>query len=174
MTLEALWIFLPAGIANMAPVLCSQLPVLKNWNAPMDGGRSYRGVRIFGKNKTWRGLWCGTVVAALFSLLQFRLITPSDDSTLFLLALGALLGFGALIGDALASFAKRQRGIAPGQPWIPVDQTDYIFGALIVAAPLLFQRIDLLLVAVIILCYGGLHVVFSYIGFLLGLKKSPI
>lgn len=174
MIVEALWVFLPAGIANMAPVLCSGLPLLKTWNAPIDGGRTYRGVRLFGQNKTWRGLVCGTIAAALFSIVQYRVITPTEDSTMFVVLLGALLGFGALAGDAIASFAKRQRGIQPGQAWIPFDQTDYIFGGLLLAAPLLLQLISASSFVVILICYGGLHVVVSYIGYLLGLKKSPI
>lgn len=174
MILEAIWIFLPAGIANMVPVFCARLPILNRWNAPIDGGKTYKGVRMLGQNKTWRGLLCGTVTAAVFALLQYRVITPTDDSTAYILTLGALLGFGALLGDAVASFAKRQRGIQPGQAWIPFDQTDYIFGGIIIALPLLLHQINLISIFIIVVTYSLLHVIVSYFGYLIGLKKTPI
>ena len=35
-------------------------------------------------------------------------------------------GLGALGGDALKSFIKPRLGIAPGMPWIPADQLDFV------------------------------------------------
>src|SRR4051812_27852644 len=51
--------------------------------------------------------------------------------------LGAWIGLGALSGDLVKSFAKRRRGILPGQAWIPFDQIDWLLGALAFAAPVL-------------------------------------
>ncbi|HET6399618.1 MAG TPA: CDP-archaeol synthase, partial [Candidatus Thermoplasmatota archaeon] len=61
--LHALWLFLPAYVANMSPVFSAKL--LPRWNAPMDGGRTSKdGKRVLGPGKTWRGLVGGIVAGA--------------------------------------------------------------------------------------------------------------
>lgn len=168
----AFWFFLPAGIANAAPVFACRLPILKHWNTPIDFGKTWRGQPIFGTNKTWRGLVFGTLIAALVGLLQYRVITSSVESTSFILLSTAALGFGALAGDAIESFFKRQAGVKPGERWFPFDQIDYIIGGLLAVSFFVNLSVgDMLRIG---LLYFGLHIVFSYIGFLIGLKKAPI
>ncbi len=171
---DALWFFLPAGIANMAPVIAARLPVLRHWQTPIDLGVTWRGKPLFGKNKTWRGLLFGTLCAGLVALLQFYLFMPYVGAAGEAILLGLSLGFGALAGDAIASFFKRQRGVPAGKSWIPFDQTDYILGGLALAYPVAHGVLTLPLVLTVIVLYGGLHVLVSYIGYLLGLKKSAI
>jgi CDP-2,3-bis-(O-geranylgeranyl)-sn-glycerol synthase len=66
--LRALWIFLPAYVANMAPVLVAK--IIPGWKAPIDGGRVGKdGHRILGPGKTWRGLAGGAVFGALTALI---------------------------------------------------------------------------------------------------------
>jgi CDP-2,3-bis-(O-geranylgeranyl)-sn-glycerol synthase len=152
--LFALWFFLPAGVANATPIFMAKLPVLRDWNAPIDLGKSYRGKRILGDHKTWRGLITGILAATLTLWLQQlavrhygwakTLTSDVDYATLPTLVLGPLFGFGALAGDAIESFFKRQRGTPPGQGWFPFDQTDYIIGGAIATAP--FVQLMLLLV----------------------------
>ncbi len=168
----AFWFFLPAGIANISPLFACRLPGLKHWDTPMDFGKTYRGKRVFGTNKTWRGLVFGAVVAALVGLLQYRVITSSVESTAFIVLATAAMGFGALVGDAVESFFKRQIGIKPGEKWFPFDQIDYIIGGLLCVAP--FVDLSLADVVRVGVLYFGLHIVFSYIGYLIGFKKTPI
>ena len=173
--LTFLWFFLPAAIANMAPVFASRLPALKYWNAPIDGGKSWRGVRLLGNNKTWRGLLSGAVLGAAFAALQYIIYMPYVETLPQALLLGAVLGFGALIGDSIKSFFKRQKRVPPGEAWIPFDQTDYIFGGLLFAAPLIaYELYTAQLVLLTIIIYGGLHVLVSYIGYRIGYKSSAI
>ena len=35
-----------------------------------------------------------------------------------------------MAGDSMKSLVKRRIGIAPGKPWIPWDQLDFVLGAL--------------------------------------------
>ncbi len=70
--LYALWFFLPAGAANIAPILVVRLPVIKNWNAPLDFHKTYRGKRLLGSSKTLRGLVAGTILAVIIFGLQKR------------------------------------------------------------------------------------------------------
>lgn len=63
--LFVLWFFAPAGVANVTPILVAKLPGLREWSAPMDFGFTYRGKRVFGKHKTWRGFITGVRSAAI-------------------------------------------------------------------------------------------------------------
>lgn len=177
----AIWVFAPAGISNMSPIFAAVIPGLRNLKTPIDFGRSFRGHRLLGANKTWRGLLTGTICGGLFCLFQFWLIStfqptfpaamsPYLEVNPFLF--GAALGFGALAGDVIESFFKRQFNIPAGEAWIPFDQTDYIIGALVMM--LLFFTPDILSVVAIFLLWAGLHFLFSYIGFRAGLKKKPV
>lgn len=168
----AFWFFLPAGIANFSPLFASRIPVIKDWNKPIDFGKRFRGKPIFGKNKTWRGLIFGAIVAGFVGFIQYRFITYSVESTSFILATTALMGFGALVGDAVESFFKRQIGIKPGEKWLPFDQLDYIIGGLIAVSP--FISLAWGDIIRIVILYFGLHIVVGYIGYLIGFKKTPI
>lgn len=153
----------------MIPVLASKLPVLRDWNAPLDGGKSYRGKRIFGKNKTWRGLISGTIAGTLVAMAVYGLFSDLHGK---LVLVGAMMSAGALVGDAVESFFKRQRGIQSGKAWFPFDQTDYIIGGLVFTLP--FGILPLWLIIWVFIMYFGLHLISSYIGYLLGLKDEPI
>lgn len=168
----SLWFFLPAGIANMSPVLTRRLPILKHWNTPVDFGLTFKGKRLTGDNKSWRGVIMGGLIAGLLGLIQYRLITNIAETTGFIFMATAAMGFGALIGDAVASFFKRQAGVKPGDSWFPFDQLDYILGGIIFVS--FFVALSLAEIARIILIYFVLHLVVSYIGFKLNLKSKPI
>jgi CDP-2,3-bis-(O-geranylgeranyl)-sn-glycerol synthase len=121
--------FLPAYVANSAPVFVRKVPVLAY---PLDGGIMWRGHRLLGNNKTWRGLLFGTLMGGVTGIIM-------DASGLpFVWWWGFVLGFAALLGDALKSCAKRQVGIRPGGRWMPFDQLDFIIVAYL--ASLLFIR----------------------------------
>ncbi len=170
---NAFLFFLPAGMANVTPVLASKIPVLKRWNAPLDFGKSYHGKRIFGDHKTWRGLLSGVIVAGLVAAAEADLAyyVLNEDRLWFILA-GMLMGFGALMGDAIKSFFKRRVGIAPGQSWFPFDQTDYIIGGLLAVSP--FIQWYPALIGQVLIIYFGLHLITNYIAFRLGIRDQPI
>lgn len=172
--LFALWAFLPAGLANASPVIANRLPGFSKWNTPMDFGKSYRGKRIFGENKRFRGLLFGTLTGALIGYLQAAMFPEyglklEPISGLYM---GALLGFGALLGDAVESFFKRQMDIPSGESWFPFDQLDYIFGGLLFAS--LIRPFTPKESIAIIIVWFALHVVTVYIFFLLKVRDKPI
>ncbi len=169
---EAFWFFLPAGFANMAPILAAKAPGLRRWDTPMDFGRSWRDIRILGNHKTWRGLISGTIFAAFIGWVQYRFIGNSPESLWFILLATGAMGFGALLGDAIKSFVKRRRNIPSGNAWIPFDQVDFIIGGLIFAS--LFIRPSISQIIMIFILYFGLHITVSYLGYLTGFKKKPI
>lgn len=171
----AFFVFLPAGVANMGPIFASRLPGLKNWNTPIDFGKSLRGKRIFGSHKTWRGLLVGSLLGALAAIVEFSLyFHPALGGSWVFMAgwAGFLLGFGALAGDSVESYFKRRAGVADGKSWFPFDQLDYIIGGLVFSYPILQWKPRL--IVLIFVLYFGLHIVAGYIGYLLRLKKTPI
>jgi CDP-2,3-bis-(O-geranylgeranyl)-sn-glycerol synthase len=178
----SLWFLLPAGLANMAPIFAARLIGLRRWDAPIDGGRLVRGEPVLGPHKTWRGLLAGMVVSTGALALQQLAVTQwgwaagivagVSYANLPTLVLGPLLGFGALGGDAVASYFKRRAGKLPGQSWVPLDQLDYVIGAILVTLP--FLVLPSVLYIYMLGLWFGLHLAASYIGFRLGLKEAPI
>jgi CDP-2,3-bis-(O-geranylgeranyl)-sn-glycerol synthase len=178
----ALWFFLPAGIANMVPIFFAQIPALKAYDTPIDLGKSFRGKRIFGSHKTWRGLVAGIIFGTLTLFIQQVAVehlaflhswtSRVDYAQLPTLVLGPLLAIGALGGDAIESFFKRQRGIPPGHGWFPFDQTDYIIGSAIASIP--FVCLSLRQYVLIIAIWLIIHVIASAFGYAIGVKERPI
>jgi CDP-2,3-bis-(O-geranylgeranyl)-sn-glycerol synthase len=132
----------------------------------MDLGRGFRGRRIFGDSKTFRGFLGGALCGTALGAAQQAFFNKPDG-----LLLGLLLGFGAMTGDLVKSFFKRQRDIPPGHPWFPFDQLDFLVGGLLFAAvvetPTLIGAIILLLVT------PPLHILSNVIDYRLGLKRIP-
>ncbi len=173
----ALWFFLPAGLANAAPVFASQFPLLRRWNTPLDFGKSFRGRRIFGDNKTWRGVVCGVLVAGGIAFTQNAWIISlslaySWQPLILSTSAGMLMGFGALMGDAIESFLKRQVGVPDGRSWFPFDQLDYIIGGL--AASTLVVHLATYQYVSIIVVWFVMHIVAGFIAYRLGFKERPI
>lgn len=154
---ETFFFFLPAGVANMMPVLVAKVPFL---NVPMDFGHSFRGKRIFGDHKTWRGFVFGIISAGITGMILSGIFKT-----------GAILGAGALLGDAVKSFFKRQLNIAPGKSWVPFDQLDWILGALI-AVHLFVQPQPTEVWIAALLLFGLLHPVINILGYVLHIKKK--
>lgn len=167
--LFSFWWFLPAGFANMAPIVAAKIPLLKGWSTPLDFGRVWRGNRITGDNKTWRGLIIGVLVGSMVAYLQS--LTPwwHIEGNPFLL--GALLGFGALLGDAIESCVKRQKGIASGEKWVPWDQLDYIIGGILCSMFVVVLPWSVYFFTIVF--YSLLHPLSSKLGFMLGIKAKP-
>ena len=111
--LSCLYFFLPAYVANMAPVFAKKLPFL---GIPIHA-------KLFGKNKTWRGIIVAVLSGGLVFWIQkllynsgfvtFSIIDYAD----FSLLLGFLLGAGAILGDLVKSYYKRKAEIPPGESW---------------------------------------------------------
>jgi CDP-2,3-bis-(O-geranylgeranyl)-sn-glycerol synthase len=168
--LESFWFMLPAYFAAMAPVFARKIDFL---NIPVDFGRKFKGKRIFGPNKTWKGVFFGVLAAVMIAVFQspvkdaeFRLIEADP------LLLGLLIGLGAMAGDLAKSFFKRQIGIPAGKPWIPFDQMDYALGAIAFASVIYMPSIPHILTMVLL--SSILHFVARLGGFHLGIRKNKI
>lgn len=175
-----LWLLLPAGLANMAPVLAKRWPWFERFNRPIDGGKSWRGRRLLGDNKTWRGLIAGWLLALGLTLIQFWLYEASspvrdfyriDMQNVNPLLWASALSLGALSGDMIKSFFKRQIGIAPGKNWVPFDQLDFVVGTLVASAFLIDLETRFYFIAVALGLF--LHPLVNLLGWTLRLKDQP-
>jgi CDP-2,3-bis-(O-geranylgeranyl)-sn-glycerol synthase len=166
--IKSLYFFLPAYFANMSPVLLKWIPFA---NIPVNK-------KIFGSNKTWRGLIVGTLTGGLIFALQkwihklgFQNLAIIDYSD-FSLLLGFLLGFGALLGDLVKSYYKRKAGIKPGCPFVPFDQIDFVIGALVIGFFIYVPPAEVALFLIIL--SPILHIIVNYLGYLLGIRKRKL
>jgi CDP-2,3-bis-(O-geranylgeranyl)-sn-glycerol synthase len=176
-----IWFFLPAGLANLVPIFAAHTPGLRNFEFPMDFYRTFRGRRLLGDNKTVRGLVVGILFGILAVFFQkeiyehwayLRAVSPIDYGAINLWLLGLLLGAGALVGDAVESFFKRQLDIAPGDSWLFFDQLDYVFGVILLTywyVPLSLEQY-LYMAGV----WFVVHILITIVGYFLGLKQKPI
>jgi CDP-2,3-bis-(O-geranylgeranyl)-sn-glycerol synthase len=175
--LQTLWFFVPAYLANMTPVLVQHR--FASLATPIDGGRTFRGQRILGAHKTWRGLLAGTVVgvAAYEAQRAAYLLGIGHglaliDYTAHPVVPGLLLGLGTGVGDAVKSFFKRRVGIAPGHSWPVFDQLDFLAGAYAFVAPVYAPALLPMLAILPIVLVGTIAV--TAIGFWLHLKEAWI
>ena len=163
--LKALYFFLPAYLANMAPPLLQWIP----FNKPI-----YE--KKFGSHKTWRGLIAASIIGILTFQLQIYLFQFEFFNKIslinypdFTILLGFLLGFGAIIGDLVKSYYKRKNKIAPGKSWMPYDQIDFVIGGILLS---FFVYVPTVSVIVFLLILSPLlHIVTNIIGYWLKINK---
>lgn len=151
----------PAYVANMLPPLVA---FWRGWNPPMS--------RLWlGSHKTVLGFAFGVLGAVSASFVQSQIDWAGAIAVdRGWLELGLRLGVGAMAGDAVKSFFKRRVGIAPGGPWIPFDQIDFVAGALVLVwavADLRWWDVPLILA----LSAVG-HVLVNHLGYWLGVRES--
>ena len=175
-------------LAGVAQTLWLRSPFSQRFAAPLDLGKTWRGRRIFGENKTVRGL----IVMLPASTGAFLLLglaasyEPQLDVQLWSLdppryaLLGLLAGLGFMAGELPNSFLKRQLDIRPGETprqWpariacFALDRVDSIVGMLLVVSltvPTPWQT------WLYILLFGpAIHWSFSLVLYWCGVKRRP-
>jgi CDP-diglyceride synthetase len=184
--LETAYLILPLLVAGAvhAPVIKKNL--LPRLARPLDFGRSFRDARIFGENKTWRGLLLMSTVAVLVVLGQsqlyrldvFQELSIVDYSRTSWLALGLALGLSYSLAELPNSFVKRRLGIPPGGVsrrrglvQYVVDQADSAAGGTLALA-FFGLAWDALL---IVFALGfALHVAMDQLFFLFAVKRRAV
>ncbi len=156
---QLLYFIAPAYIANMAP------PFVRYWN----GWNRPISQRWLGNHKTVMGFGIGVLAAVVVTFVQSRVAWEEALVTYdHWAALGLRFGVGAMAGDSAKSFVKRRAGIAPGKPWIPWDQLDFVLGALIFTwgcAALSWPD----LATILVLTTGG-HILINHLGYWIGIR----
>jgi len=148
--LKVIYLAFPLILGGILQSMVLRWNFFERFTVPMDLGQTFRGKRIFGDNKTFRGLVVmviGAVIGmhiqgSLYSIEVFRSLSYFDYPQIDLSWAGVALGLGFIIGELPNSFVKRQCNIPPGGRgaglffWLftILDQLDSIIGCLIAAA----------------------------------------
>lgn len=147
----ATFLILAFVMAGVAQTIWFNTGVSRRFALPLDQGKCFRGRRIFGPNKTLRGVIVMVPAAALSFLLLAVLLenTPAPLGRPWPLTtpqyglLGLIAGLGFMAGELPNSFLKRQLDIPPGgTPHAPAakavfflaDRVDSILGMLLAVA----------------------------------------
>jgi hypothetical protein len=182
---EAVAVFVPVlgAFAVHAPVLRWDVaPALKR---PLDGGRTWRGRRLFGDNKTWRGalaMSAGVVAAALllrpFDAWWTRLPAAIRDAGVVPYAV--LLAIGVVLAELPNSFLKRRLDVPPGGrrrstvgvAMIVLDQGDFVLGAWLALAPIWCMTVAQATIAFAVVV--AVHAALNVVGWAIGAREVPI
>ena len=177
-----------AGIINS--IFC-KLNVFSILKKPIDNNIKLKdGKRLFGDNKTWKGLigyiFLNIVMAVLVgaiynlcSLNRFSFVYQNHANTpLFNVWLGFLIGLAYALFELPNSFLKRRLGIKPGKSatgWKKVlftilDQADSIFGICLVVC--LFYPMTIWFYLLYVLIGSATHILLNVLLYLAGLRKN--
>lgn len=173
--LKAFYFCWPAYLANMMPVIFDRLGILKSLKKPIDGGKKLGENRLFGENKTWRGIVAGIIGGIIAAFIQYCLLQNDIFSNLAIIdysgfiVLGLLGGLGAILGDLAKSFLKRRLSIKSGRSWPIFDQIDYIAGFFLFTY--WFTRPDWRIIVAAIVLSLVLHPIVNVVAYLLKIKK---
>jgi hypothetical protein len=182
-----IYLLLPLLGGALAHGLCMKHDWFAFLKRPLDGGRKWRGERLFGHSKTLRGpVMVAAGSAAVFALQQEVLHGFALLRDIELVDYGRLPGawFAATAGAAAEltelpnSFVKRRLRIPPGGTasgasgalFFVWDQVDLLLGFWLVfglAVPASVSRVAISLVAV-----GVLHPLVTLAGYLAGMRDT--
>lgn len=185
-TYQLLFFGSPLLLAALGHGLCLKYDLLRSLRKPLDFAVSFRGKRLFGDNKTWRGLVVQLVLCTLGGAIQgwlqkggfiphwLRFLDYTEAGPL----IGFLLGLGMTLGELPNSFLKRRLDIPPGQRkggllgilFLVFDQVDLTLGIwffffYLVKPPALLVIWSLVLTL-------ALHLSVSGLGYILKMRKT--
>jgi CDP-2,3-bis-(O-geranylgeranyl)-sn-glycerol synthase len=150
---ETVYLYLPAYLANAAPVIFGG-------GKPIDGGRLWIDDRpLLGDHKTIRGAIAGLAAGLLIGTLQMRPVA------------GGLMSIGTIGGDILTSFVKRRIDLRPGASFPVADQIGFIvFSVALVSLvePTPWDRV----IAIIVMTLP-IHFLTNVFAWLFKLKSDP-
>ena len=176
-----------AGIVNS--IFC-KINVLNSLKKPLDFNIKIKGKRLFGDNKTWKGLIGYIIFNIIFMILvgiiykacnieklNFFYINHTNTITYNLL-IGFLLGLFYALFELPNSFIKRRLGITPGKTitgskkyfFIFLDQADSVFGVALVVC--MFYPIGIKVYLLYILVGAVTHLVINMLLYFLHLRKN--
>jgi CDP-2,3-bis-(O-geranylgeranyl)-sn-glycerol synthase len=165
---EASALFAPLLVGFACHGLCIKTGFLRGLARPIDAGARFRGRRLFGDNKTYRGLVAVAIGTGLGYLVFGR----------FPFGFGLLVGAAAMAAELPNSFLKRQLDVAPGGQatglagavFHVLDQVDVTAGAWLVLA-LAVRPTPALVLASLAFVFVT-HQVISVAGYALGMRAT--
>ncbi|MBO7449663.1 MAG: CDP-archaeol synthase [Clostridiales bacterium] len=181
----------PTILAGIMVMLWCKLPILKSLARPIDNGKNFvDGRRIFGDNKTWKGLIGYIIFNTLFSVLWgFICLNKTladldffyqehENTIVFNLIIGVLLGLGYSLFELPNSFLKRRLDITPGKTmkgfwkgfFVFLDQADSVFGVALVVW--ILYPLGIVLYLLYVLVGAATHILLNMLLYLMRLRKN--
>ncbi len=185
--LRTAYLFLPLLGGAIANGFCIRFKCLTFLTYPLDFGLTHRQRRVFGNNKTFRGIilfsaGTGAIVslqAAVFhkipklqslEIIDYGIINPP----LF----GFLMGVAAMLSELPNSYLKRQLDIPSGAAghglWLPIfyflDQVDLLAGVWLVLSLAMTVTLGHVLFSIVFIFAA--HQIVTVIGYLLGMRHT--
>lgn len=177
------------GILNMVWV---KLPILKVLSKPIDGAKKLKdGNRIFGDNKTWKGL-IGYIILGIITTVIWGLVCDKvaylgehnyfyinhHNTVSYNLVIGLSLGIAYSLFELPNSFIKRRLKIKEGKTtegmikWVFVilDQADSLLGCVLVIS--FVYRMTILFYFGYVLLGALTHLVINILLYLIHLRKN--
>ena len=178
-----------AGIVNS--IFCKS-NILNSLKKPLDFNKKIKRKRIFGDNKTWKGL-IGYIFFNIIFMVLVGIIYKAcnieklnffyinhNNTLLFNILVGALLGLFYALFELPNSFMKRRLDIKPGKTikgpkkyfFIFLDQADSVFGVVLVVW--MFYPIGLKVYLLYILVGAVTHLLINMLLYALHLRKNLV
>ncbi|WP_455646178.1 CDP-2,3-bis-(O-geranylgeranyl)-sn-glycerol synthase [Methanosphaera sp.] len=174
----SIYLMIPAYLANGSALVLGG-------GMPLDfGHNAWDNRRITGDGVTWRGTvgggLFGMIIGGILGLLAtygigdyFFNITSSQITIVsgFIpqgLLIGLLLGFGALIGDAIGSFIKRRLNFERGKPVPLLDQLDFVIVSLIFVSSVVHLQLSMVIIILFVSVF--LHLGANMFAYAINLK----
>jgi len=153
--------------------ISNSLPVLLGGGQRLDFSKiAWDGRDLLGEGKTIRGTFAALISGVLVVYgLSFLFPILIGDFPVNYTEYGVLLIVGGVMGDLVASFAKRRMNWAAGKPVLGLDQLDFIIGGLLMGSILWVPNI--IEIGIIVLVTLVLHKGMNYLAFKLHWKKVP-
>ena len=177
-----------AGIFNM--IWC-KADFLKPPQKPIDAGKCLSDKkRIFGDNKTWKGLVGYIFLNSLFMLILGLLFNACNwneysyiwqnhaNEPVFNLSVGALIGLTYALFELPNSFLKRRLNIKPGKTaegwkrvfFVILDQADSIFGICLIVG--IFYKMSITFYFLYVLVGTVTHIILNMLLYFAHLRKN--
>ena len=182
---------IPVILSGIFVMLWCKLPILKSFARPIDMGKNFTdGRRIFGDNKTWKGILGYVLFNIIFTVIwgfvcegtslgEYNFFYQNHENTLtFNLLIGLLLGLGYALFELPNSFLKRRLDITPGKTvtgfrkvfFVFLDQADSVFGVALVVW--LFYPLGILLYLAYVLVGAFTHILLNMMLYIMHLRNN--
>ena len=179
------FLFLSLLVSGIGQTFWMRSKLSMHFNIAIDREKTFRNKRLFGANKTWRGIvFMVPATGVSFTLVHMAMQLGLADqlqlwplSSFAYFTLGCWTGMGFMMIELPNSFIKRQLDIAPGAPasgnsrrklFFLIDQVDSIAGGLLAVS--VFVPVPLIAAAILLLLGMVAHYVFNLVLMHLGLR----
>lgn len=193
-TLISMYITLMAPvIGGVLVMIWCKIHICDFLKKPIDGGKNLKdGERIFGDNKTFKG-FIGYIVfnmvsniawGYLCSLSEYMtshnfMYANHDNTILFNMGVGALIGFAYALFELPNSFIKRRLHIVPGKTiegfkkifFVFLDQADSVFGCVLVIC--FVHPMSIWMYFLYVLIGAATHILINVLLYVAHLRKNP-